>query len=163
MKGPGVSLRPVTKENLYPVLALDVRPEQRTYVATNAKSLAEAHFHPEAWTRAIYSGETPVGFLMLWDDHQAKPSEEADPYYLWRFMVAAEHQRRGVGARALGLLVDHVRTRPGARRLLASCQGGDHSPEGFYRSLGFARTGRDENGEIELALPLQLEGQEDRS
>ena len=41
-------------------------------MANNAVSLAQAHFTPEAWYRAIYAGETPVGFMML-DDDPAKP------------------------------------------------------------------------------------------
>lgn len=50
-----VSLREVTAENLAAVLALDAAEGQRAFVASNAKSIAEAHFHPEAWFRTIYA------------------------------------------------------------------------------------------------------------
>ena len=33
-----------------------------------AFSIAEAHFSPLAWFRAVYAGDTPVGFVMLSDD-----------------------------------------------------------------------------------------------
>ena len=64
-----VSLREVIKENLRNILALEVAPEQKKFVAPNAVSIAQAYFDREiAWFRAIYADETPVGFLMLSDD-----------------------------------------------------------------------------------------------
>jgi diamine N-acetyltransferase len=129
-----VSLREVTAETVRTVCALSVAPDQRHFVATNAESIAEAYFSSEAWFRAVYAGETPVGFVMLSDD-PAKPE-----YFLWRFMISAEHQGKGYGRRALELLVEHVKGRPGARELLVSYVPDDGSPEGFYRGLGFEPT-----------------------
>jgi diamine N-acetyltransferase len=129
-----VSLREVTAETVRTVCALSVAPDQRHFVATNAESMAEAYFSSEAWFRAVYAGETPVGFVMLSDD-PAKPE-----YFLWRFMISAEHQGKGYGRRALELLVEHVKGRPGARELLVSYVPDDGSPEGFYRGLGFEPT-----------------------
>ena len=63
---------------------------QRSFVAPNAVSIAEAHFNPGHWMRAIYADGQPVGFVLTFDD----PSEG---YFLWRFMIAAGHQRRGIG------------------------------------------------------------------
>jgi diamine N-acetyltransferase len=86
-----VTLREVTKETLFGVLRLKVSPEQERYVAPNAVSIAEAHFSPDlAWFRAIYSGETPVGFVMLAAD------EPRAHYFLWRFMI--DTQRLSAGA-----------------------------------------------------------------
>jgi hypothetical protein len=53
------------------------------------------------------------------------------------------------------LLIEHVATRPDATELLTSCHPGAGSPEGFYRTLGFERTGRTLHGEIELRLALR--------
>jgi diamine N-acetyltransferase len=151
---PEVSLCEVTAETLRAVLALSVRPEQAAYVASNAQSIAEAHFHPEAWFRAIFAGDQPVGFLMLHDENLRPEPRQDDFYYLWRFMIDARHQGRGHGRDAMALLVEHVRARPNARVLLTSCHPGPESPEGFYRKLGFTATGRDLDGELELALEL---------
>ncbi len=60
-----VSLRAITAETVRTICALEVRQEQRSYVADNALSIAQAHFVPGAWFRAVYAGETPVGFGML--------------------------------------------------------------------------------------------------
>jgi hypothetical protein len=58
-----VTLREVTTENFRDILTLRVSPKQREYVASNDRSVAEAHFHQEAWFRAIYPGSAgPRGF-----------------------------------------------------------------------------------------------------
>ena len=145
-----VTLREITKENLDDILGLKVTDEQEKFVASNAKSIAEAHFYPEvAWFRAIYADETPVGFVML-EDNPINAS-----YYLWRFMIDARFQKCGFGRRALKLLFEHVKTRPGAKDLLTSCVPGEGSPGFFYEKEGFAYTGEmDEDGELIMRREL---------
>ncbi len=144
-----VSLREVTRENLGQVLRLKVAPEQERFVATNAVSIAQAHFYPEtAWFRAIYLDETPVGFVMI-EDQPDKPK-----YYLWRFLIDAGHQGRGIGRRAIETIMDHVRTRPGATELFLSCVPGEGSPGPFYEKLGFAYTGEEDDGEMVMRRDL---------
>lgn len=145
---PTVALREVTRDTVRAVCRLQVAPGQEGLVAPNAVSIAEAHFQPKAWFRAIYADEEMVGFVMLYED-----PEKAE-YYLWRLMVAGEHQRRGYGQQALGLVVDRLRTLPGARELLTSCVPGEGGPRPFYERLGFIATGEVEDGEEVLRLPL---------
>lgn len=149
-----VTLREVSIENLSAVLALSVAPEQQSYVATNAKSIAEAHFHPEAWFRAIFADDEAVGFLMLHDENLRPEPRQRDYYFLWRFMIAHEFQGKGFGRQALELLVSHVRSRPQSRTLLTSCRLGPSGPELFYLKCGFQRTGKVEGEEVELSLSL---------
>jgi diamine N-acetyltransferase len=149
-----VSLREVTAETLSRVLELCVREDQHEFVASNAKSIAEAHFHPEAWYRAIYADETLVGFVMLHDENLRDAPRRKDFYFLWRLMIDARFQGMSFGRRAMSLLIEHVRSRPNAKELFTSCRGGQGSPEGFYLRLGFERTGQEVDGEIELRLAL---------
>jgi diamine N-acetyltransferase len=79
--------------------------------------------------------------------------EEQD-YFLWRLMVAGPHHGKGFGRRAIELLVDYVRTRPGAKVLETSCGQGPGSPEGFYRKVGFERNGKMLGHEVGLSLEL---------
>ena len=58
-----VTLKRITRRNLGAILRLKVKPKQEFLVATNAKSIAQAHFYREAWFRAIYLGNTPIGFV----------------------------------------------------------------------------------------------------
>jgi diamine N-acetyltransferase len=143
-----ITLREVTRETVRAVCRLQVGPGQDRFVAPNAVSIAEAYFQPKAWFRAIHAGEELVGFVMLYEDH-----EKAE-YYLWRLMIAAEHQRRGYGQQALSLVVDRLRTLPGARELLTSAVPGEGGPRPFYERLGFTATGEVEDGEEVLRLPL---------
>lgn len=150
MAAPGatITLREVTKETVRVVCNLKVRPDQERFVAPNAISIAQAYFEPHAWFRAIYADETPIGFVMLYDDAE-KPE-----YLLWRYMIAGEHQGKGYGRRAMGLVIEHVRTRPGARELLTSYVPGEGSPGPFYHSLGFVDTGEVDDGENVARLTL---------
>jgi len=145
-----VSLREVTSETVRTICRLSdtLKPPQNHMVAPNAVSIAEAHFEPNAWFRAIYADETPVGFIMLYD------APEDPVYFLWRLMVAAPYQGKGFGRRAVELLIDRVKTRPGATELGVSCHEGDDGPEGFYRKLGFRRNGKMYGDEVGLALTL---------
>lgn len=155
--GSRVELREVTAESLQAILDLRVSESQERYVASNAKSIAEAHFHPEAWFRAIYADELPVGFLMLHDENLRPRPRQTDLYFLWRLMVDARYQKLGFGRRAVDLLIAHVLGRPNAHTLRTSCHRGEGSPEGFYRRLGFRPTGRDLEGEVELVLGLETD------
>jgi diamine N-acetyltransferase len=149
-----VELRKVTKENLREILNLSVLESQQRFVANNARSIAQAHFYEEAWFRAIYADEVPVGFLMLHDELLKPEPEEEDFYFLWRLMIDHRYQGLGIGRKAMALLIEHVRARPHAQTLLTSFVPGEGSPEGFYLRLGFKPTGKIEDGEVVLALQL---------
>jgi diamine N-acetyltransferase len=148
-KNSTITLREVTKENLWDIFALEVAPEQSRYVATNEMSIAQAYFDREiAWFRAIYADETPVGFLMLSDDVDKRR------YFLWRLMIDARYQKLGFAKRALELLFDYVRTRPGAKEILVSYRSGDAGPQGFYEKLGFIPTGEMLGDEVVMRRDL---------
>ncbi|MDX9829166.1 MAG: GNAT family N-acetyltransferase [Anaerolineae bacterium] len=152
--GPGpeaeVTLREITSETVYQICRLSdtLTPPKKFMVAQNAVSIAQAHFEPHAWFRAVYADETPVGFIMLYD------SPEEKEYFLWRFMIAEPHHGKGFGRRALELLIDYVRTRPDATVLETSCGQGAGSPEGFYERLGFRRNGKIIDDEVVMELVL---------
>ncbi len=143
-----VTLRQITQETVEPVMNLEVAEDQRNLVAPNAYSIAEAHFEPKAWCRAIYADDEPVGFIMLFDDPD-KPI-----YYLWRMMIGEGHQRKGYGRRAMELLVEYVRSRPNAKEILVSYVPGEGTPQPLYEGFGFEETGRVEGDEVVMRLEL---------
>ncbi len=147
-----VELREITRETLRPILDTDAGDGGRQ-VAPNAISIAQAHFSPEAWFRAVYDGDEPVGFVMLYD-HTLGTAPEQREYFLWRLMVDRKHQGRGFGRAAVEGLVEHVRTRPDARRLLVSHVKDADRLARFYGSLGFAYTGEEDDGELVMELKL---------
>lgn len=143
-----VSLREVTAETVRIICMLEVSEQQKHFVAPNAVSIAQAYFEPHAWFRAIYADETPVGFLMLYDD------PDGPEYFLWRYMIDARYQKLGFGKRSMDLLLAYVRSRPGAKELALSCHPGEDGPEPFYRHYGFRLTGRMLDNEAEMRIEL---------
>lgn len=143
-----VTLREITEDTVRMICDLKVADRQQKFVAPNAVSIAQAYFSENAWFRAIHAGDTPVGFLML-DKDTRKPE-----YFLWRMMIDCRYQRMSFGYRAMILLIDYVKTLPGATELLTSCAPGEEGPEEFYRKLGFERTGEMDGIEVVMRLPL---------
>lgn len=145
-----ISLREVTADTVRDICSLTdtLTPPKKYMVAPNAISLAQALFEERAWYRAIYADETPVGFVMLYED----PNEEE--YFLWRYMIAEPYHGKGFGRCGLALVIDHVRSRPGAKVLETSCGQGPGSPEGFYLRVGFSRNGKMLGQEVGLSLTL---------
>ena len=73
---------------------------------------------------------------------------ETATYVLWRFMIDARHQGQGYGREAIRLLLDHVRSLPGATELKTSWVSAPNGPGPFYEGLGFQPTGEVDEGEV---------------
>lgn len=144
----------VTPDNLDAVCALDAG-DGGVQVAPNQRSMAQAAVYVEAWPRAIEVDGALVGFLMLSDTSLRASAAPPHTYYLWRFMIDRRHQGRGLGERALQVLIDHVKTRPGAQALTLSYVPGQPASERlarFYGRFGFAPTGEIDEGEVVMKL-----------
>jgi len=154
-----VSLREITFASVREVLALEVGQGQRTYVASNATTIAVGHFNPGAWFRAIYSGETPVGFIALVDPRVpgaiSRGVIRRGEVLLWRLMIDHRYQRRGYARQALDLVRSRLRAQTGVVRLISSYVPGDDGPEVFYLRYGFQKTGRvrADGREVEIWIP----------
>jgi diamine N-acetyltransferase len=143
-----ITLLEITQDTLWPIMNLTVSENQRSFVAPNANSIAEAYYSKEAWFRGIYLGKEPVGFVMLYVDTD-KPE-----YFLWRLMIDKEHQGKGYGYQAMEQIIEYVKTLPEAKELLTSYVPGDGNPAPFYYKLGFEETGDILDGEHVLRLDL---------
>ena len=143
-----IQLKEISEGTLADILNLNVRDEQRKFVADNAKSIAQAYFSDFAWFRGIYLNDHPIGFVMLHDEPQKAT------YVLWRFMIDQRYQRKGFGKEAMKQIISHVKSRPNAKAFLTSTVPGEGSPQPFYESLGFVDTGEVEDGENVLRLEL---------
>lgn len=153
---PQISLKKISKLNLMSILQLDVKPEQRNLVASNAKSIAEAYFNKDAWFRAIYADKNPIGFVMLSDTtlkYKSNPNHRPT-YFLWRFMIDAKYQGKGYGMEAMKLIINYVKSRPKANELLLSHSKSDGNAGEFYRKCGFEYTGKEIYDELLMSLKL---------
>lgn len=147
-----VRLREITQDTVRIICDLKVSKEQEQFVASNAVSIAEAHFSKGAWFRAVYADDTPVGFVLI-----AKvPREEREllgTHFLWRFMIDERYQGRGYGRKALVSIIQHLKEK--TNTLYTSCREGKGSPKSFYIKIGFKETGKNlANGEQILKLEI---------
>lgn len=155
-KDATVSFRRINSQTVYEVCELSetLSPAQRSMIADNGTSIAEAHFSENAWFRAIYADDTLVGFIML---HIGADHDEGILYpgaFLWRFMIAAPFQHLGFGRKAIALLIHDLKYQ-GYKEIRLGYSRGEGSPEAFYSKLGFELTGGT-YGEHELEAVLKF-------
>lgn len=145
-----IILQEIIHSNVLQVCALSntLSQGQRKMVADNSISLAQALVTEGVWYRAIYKGDTPIGFLMTHTEADEKGETEV---FLWRFMIGAAFQGKGYGKKALELLINRLK-REGHKELVTSCALGPDSPKGFYESLGFKPNGNKIQEEIVLVV-----------
>ena len=149
-----VSLRKITAATVRRVTNLSVREDQKQFVATNAESLAEALFSAEAWYRAIHADDELAGFVMLYDESLRSTPPQEPRVGVWRLMIDARFQGKGIGKAALQQVIEHVRAKGIFSRLQISYVPGPGCPEPLYRNLGFEPNGKIDDGEIVLELDL---------
>ena len=149
-----VKLVELTNENFIEIMNLEVKENQKKFVAPNSVSMAVAHFSKYATMRGIYYRDEPVGFMMLADPVSGE-DEFNGMYFLWRFMIDKNHQGKGYGKAALKLILEYVRNRPNAEYLYSSYEPGEHGPEKFYLdTMGFEKTGKMLGDEVMIRIKL---------
>ena len=160
--GDTLCLVAIDRANLMPVMQVKTAESQRRFVSDNAVSIAQSHYHPSAWCRAVYRDATPVGLVMLYDPRGAAPDDKPffddsavlhDGFYLWRLMVGEAFQGQGLGRQIVDLL-KRVSRDNGFARLYVSYVDAEDGPAPFYRGCGFVPTGRRPDDEIEAVVPL---------
>lgn len=145
-----IQLKEITKENLNPILKLSVSKEQEDQVAPNGVSIAQGTYSELAWFRGIFWNDTAVGFVMLSLDHEKKE------YWIWRYMIDKEHQRKGYGKAALLLVIDFMKTIPDIKEIILTYVPKEkNSADGFYKKLGFIDTGILEGHEVIMKFPIK--------
>jgi diamine N-acetyltransferase len=146
---PKVSLRRITSKTVRNICELSTSDAQRGLVTPNAISIAEASFYKNAWFRAIYANNTPVGFIML---HEVP---KYGKYYLWRFMIDSKYQHLGYGRKALEMVILRIKENPKANAITLSLVRRDGSAESFYKKFGFVFTGKIEHDQSVMKLILK--------
>jgi len=142
-----VALRPVDDRNRAAVLALSVRQDQINLIASNAQSLQQAAQEARLQPRVLLEGDRAVGFAMYaWRDDGSA--------YIWRVMIDAADQGRGLGKRLMELLLEELRSM-GAETARISHRPQNQLAARLFESLGFAEVAVETDGEVirELRLP----------
>ena len=144
-----VVLKEITKENLDEILSLSVADDQKSFVSTNAESLAQAYVYSDtAYPFAVYDDDTIVGFIMM------GYYEVKEYYTLWKFMIDKRYQNRGYGRQALELGIQYLRNRFNVSEIYTGVIPGNTIAKNLYKSVGFKETGVIESGMEEMRLVL---------
>lgn len=135
------------------IIKLKVRADQEHLVAPNSVTIAQFHYEPAGWVRGLWDGETPVGLIAMINPLIESPSFEegdrTDAAYLWRLMIADEHQGKGYGGAAIAIAYQQTRAW-GLPKLQTSVVPGENCPMPFYEKHGLMQTGKMLDEEIEL-------------
>ena len=144
-----VELRKINQDNYGECLNLKVSEEQRSFVASNVYSLAQAWvFYDTAYPFAIYADNRMIGFVMM--GYYA----EKGVYTIWRFMIDERYQRKGYGKAALQLSIEYLVNEFDVREIFLSFVPNNTAAEKLYSNAGFIQTGVIEDGELEMKLVI---------
>ncbi len=155
-----VHLRPITLANINECLALRVEDSQTAFVASTAKSLAEAKVNGNLIPLGVYDEaargyETPavpmIGFTMY---------ELADGLgFIMRLLIAAPYQGRGYGKATMIEVIRRLRLYPEVEMIATSYRRGNLVAAQLYKSLGFVEWqigyATADNPEVYVCLPEQ--------
>jgi len=131
-----VTLREITPDNFAECLRLKVADTQKTLVAPNVKSLAEAYVYPGMHPYAIYDAsdgqpsESPmVGFTMYEIGNGIG--------FITRIMIDEEYQRKGYGKAAIAEVIQKLRSEPEVSTIATSHLKHNKSAAQFFDAVGF--------------------------
>lgn len=141
-----ISLREVDSKNWYKLARLKVADEQRSFVASNAISLAQAKYEEGCTPLGVYFEDEPVGFCMY--GH----IDEEDAEWVIRLMIDERFQSKGYGRRAMELLIGRIRDEAGNKDIFLSFEPENERGKKLYESMGFMPDGRILDGEIVYRL-----------
>lgn len=145
-----IRLERVNEQNYQKLFALELADNQKEFVSSNMKSLAQAWvYYDRARPYAIINGNDVVGFIMF----DYKPDEKKAE--VWRFMIGKEFQGKGYGTEALSAAVRFIASEKLFTTLQINYVEGNLPAKHLYEKLGFRETGEMEGNETVMKLDLE--------
>ena len=150
---------PVTKDNWRELAKLQVREDQKHFVASNVYSIAEAQFgaddteigHWDMHPRGIYEGNTPVGFLMYAYNFDYPRMQG----FIVRLMVDEKYQGKGYGHFGVQWMIDLFRADERVQAVGISYEPENDTARKLYASHGFVETGEMMENEVLAVIKLR--------
>lgn len=158
-----IQFRIITWDNFEECISLELKEEQKNFLASNVYSLAQSYIallndELPAMTFAIYDGEEMIGFIMMYHD-TPKENEYGDEacYGVLRFMIDKRFQGMGYGKKAMAKALEYIKTFPQgeASAVYISFEPTNVIAKNLYASFGFQDTGK-VNDADEMIVKLEL-------
>ncbi|MCL2378665.1 MAG: GNAT family N-acetyltransferase [Defluviitaleaceae bacterium] len=143
-----VELKKITilDDNMKECIALDIAPEKKGHVWSNAITLAVAHrryknFSTAMECYAIYAEGKMVG-LISYQHIVDSPIYKETCYRIRPVMVDKNHQNKGYEEAALGILLEEIRRKPHgeATAIFATYHPKEEDMAKIYEYVGFTKT-----------------------
>lgn len=136
-----IILKEINNQNWLDIIRLSSAEDQRNKVfektiASNCLSLAQASIEKNWTAKAIYQGDTPIGFTMY------GYSDELSGYEICRIMIDYKYQGNGYGKQALVLVIEEMVNQFKCDEILITFVPENEIAKQLYTSLGFKDTGR---------------------
>lgn len=126
-----ILFKEVDRSNYMECIDLKIKKEQRGFVADNAQSLLEAKFEEGLYTRAIYSDDTMVGFVLF--DYDS----EISGWSMSRFMIGEQYQGQGLGKEAVKQFLKYMKEEMKIHELYISVEEDNVVACEMYEKIGF--------------------------
>ncbi len=158
-----IHLCKITEKNLWRVCGLNVREEQRNFVASNIESIAEAYAVTNdgghAFPRAVYDDDTLIGFVMIGFGTVGEENESdtiKNNYSLWRLMIDEKYQGKGYFRPIMDSVIEFIHTYPCGKAELVwlSYEKENEYAAGLYIKYGFCENGEMCGDEIMAVMKL---------
>ena len=162
-----IHLKKINNENVWDVLGLKLKREQKHFLAPNYISLSQAYAaigsECKAFPFAIYNDNKVIGFLMIgynisaiYDKDHTPPTVYKNNYYLWRLMIDKRYQKKGYGTEVVKLALDFIRAWPCGEAEYCALS---YEPENevaikWYHSMGWVENGETDSEEVVCVLKL---------
>lgn len=144
-----VTLRDVDRENFKRCVKLEVRDDQKSFVASNVYSIAQSKVEPAYVPWAVYDDDEMVGFVMYGYD------ADDGCHCIARVMIDKNQQGKGYGRAAMEEVVRRLRETPDCREVALSIEPENEVAQKLYESLGFKKTGEVAQGEEVMRLKFE--------
>lgn len=147
-----ITLREVNRDNWLSIVRLQVADDQKSFVASNAVSLAQAYYEPEHKLVPLgaFDNDIPVGFVMYGQYHH----EGQDLWLIFRMMVDKNHQRKGYGRAIMQQTIERMKTLSDSENIYISFLPENTAAKNLYAGVGFEDTGTMDEDEIVYRLKV---------
>jgi len=148
-----LELRDVTPDNWRKINSLEVKEEQKGFVASNVTILARAFAYRNYNSKVyvVYNENNPIGLIMQRDYLE----DNKVICILDQFMIDKNYQGKGFGREAMELWMSMIKNEGKYDSIMLCYIEGNILAERMYESLGFVRC-PEEDDEDELVMVYEL-------
>lgn len=137
------AIRPITREDVRPLHDITVRPDQQSFIAPNAVTIAQTRFETGAYDFCIWDDDTRVGLIALID------RSEIDAGFIWRLLIGTDFQGQGHGTQTIKLAESWARDKE-RRVMQIQAVHTNATAIKLYETLGYVLTGKMDGDEVQL-------------